>query len=204
LIRAEAFWLAEESEQSRREVELADEVSADCDVWERGEIAVWLRRTGSSRPPRGPFVEPYRSQIDGELQQAAQQWAAAGCSYEAAMALGDTNDEGPLREALCTLESLGASVTARAVRRKMRALGIKSIPAGRRRSTRDHPLGLTERERDVLQLVCDGSTNAEIAAELFISPRTVDHHVSAILTKLGAPSRNDAAAHALQLGLVAS
>jgi DNA-binding CsgD family transcriptional regulator/tetratricopeptide (TPR) repeat protein len=204
LVLAEAYWLAGEIEQSRHEVELADDVSANCDAWERGEIAVWLARSGSQRSPRGLLGEPFRSHVEGDVERAVDQWKTAGCSYDAAMVLVDTDDEASLRDALRVFESLGASATARAVRRKMRALGIKSIPAGRRQSTRNHPLGLTERERDVLQLVCDGCSNVEIAAELFLSPRTVDHHVSAILAKLDAPSRTDAAAHAVQLGLVAS
>jgi DNA-binding NarL/FixJ family response regulator len=85
----------------------------------------------------------------------------------------------------------------------MRQLGIRSIPAGPRTATRAHPLGLTRREREVLGLICAGRTNAEIAGELFISAKTVDHHVSAVLTKLGAPTRNVAASQAIRLGLVA-
>jgi DNA-binding NarL/FixJ family response regulator len=67
---------------------------------------------------------------------------------------------------------------------------------------RGHPLGLTRREREILEGICAGRTNAEIAAKLFISPKTVDHHVSAVLAKLGAPNRNAAAAKAAELGLV--
>jgi DNA-binding NarL/FixJ family response regulator len=83
----------------------------------------------------------------------------------------------------------------------MRALGIRSIPAGPRTATRADPLGLTRREREVLEQICAGHSNAEIAAKLVLSPRTVDHHVSAVLTKLGAPTRGAAAARAARLGL---
>ncbi len=83
----------------------------------------------------------------------------------------------------------------------MRQLGIRSIPAGPRTATRAHPLGLTRREREVLGLICAGHTNAEIAAQLFLSTKTVDHHVSAVLTKLHAPTRNAAASQAARLGL---
>lgn len=73
--------------------------------------------------------------------------------------------------------------------------------AGPRSATRAHPLGLTRREREVLDLICDGHTNAQIAARLFISAKTVDHHVSAVLAKLDAPSRDAAASHTVRLGL---
>ena len=81
------------------------------------------------------------------------------------------------------------------------AEGLRSIPAGPRSATRENPLGLTRREREVLDLIRAGQTNAAIAATLFISAKTVDHHVSAVLAKLGAPNRNAAAAQAARLGL---
>jgi DNA-binding CsgD family transcriptional regulator len=82
-----------------------------------------------------------------------------------------------------------------------RRLGIHSTPVGPRTATRAHSLGLTQREREVLGLICDGCTNAEIAVQLFISAKTVDHHVSAVLAKLGAPARKAAASQAARLGL---
>jgi len=92
---------------------------------------------------------------------------------------------------------------ARLTRQRLRALGVRSIPAGPRSATRGDPLGLTRREREVLEEICAGQTNAAIAAKLFISAKTVDHHVSAVLAKLGAPNRNAAAAQAAKLGLLA-
>ena len=83
----------------------------------------------------------------------------------------------------------------------MRALGIRSIPAGPRTATQADPLGLTRREREVLELICAGHSNAEIAAKLVLSTRTVDHYVSAVLTKLSAPTRGAAAVYAARLGL---
>jgi DNA-binding NarL/FixJ family response regulator len=83
----------------------------------------------------------------------------------------------------------------------MRLLDIQSIPAGRRSTTREHPLGLTRRGRGVLDLICAGHTNTEITAKLFISTKTVDHHVSAVLAKLDAPTRDVVASHAARLGL---
>jgi DNA-binding CsgD family transcriptional regulator len=204
LARAEAYWLAGKPGEARHEAELADDASAGCDSWERGAVAAWLRRTASSRSPAGELAEPYRLQLDGYGEKAAQIWTGLGCPYDAAMVLLDVAQEGPLREALSIFTDLGASAAARITRQRMRAHGIRAIPAGPRTATRAHPLGLTRREREVLDLICAGHTNAEIAARLFISAKTVDHHVSAVLAKLNAPTRNAAAAVAARLGLASA
>ena len=202
LHRAEACWLDGNTGGAVREAELADDAAADSDSWDRGMVAVWLRRTGSARPPRGRLAAPYQAEIDGQFADAARQWTELGCPYEAAMARLGAADEGSLRTALQIFTDLGAAATARLTRQVMRGRGIRSIPAGPRATTRDHPLGLTRREQEVLGLICAGHTNAEIAEQLFISAKTVDHHVSAVLAKLGAPDRNTAAAQAARLGLV--
>jgi DNA-binding CsgD family transcriptional regulator len=201
LARAEACWLQGRDADARREAELADDVSTDGDRWERGMIAVWLRRTGSARPPRGELAEPYRQQIDGDWEQAARRWTQLGCRYEAALALLESGEEAALREALGIFTDLDAVAAAGVTRQAMRERGVRSIPAGPRAATRAHPLGLTRREHEVLDLIVDGRTNAEIAGQLFISAKTVDHHVSAVLAKLGVPDRNAAAAHAARLGV---
>lgn len=203
LARAELYWLAGKPADARHEAELADDSAAKCEAWDRGAVAVWLRRTGSARAPRGDVAAPFRRQVEGDWEKAAQLWTDLGCPYEAAMSLLDATDEAALRGALRIFEDLGASATARLTRQKMRRHGIRSIPAGPRTATRAHPLGLTRRECEVLDSICAGQSNAEIAAQLFISIKTVDHHVSAVLAKLGAPSRSAAASQAVRLGLVA-
>ena len=201
LERAEARWLEGDQAAAVREAELAHDSGAGCDQWGRGALAVWLRRTGSSRElPRG-LAEPYQRQLDGDWAGAARFWRDLDCPYEAALALLDAAEEDALREALEILTGLRAAAVIRVARKKMRDLGFRSIPAGPRAATREHPLGLTRREHEVLDLIMDGRTNAEIAGQLFISAKTVDHHVSAVLAKLGAPSRTVAASEAVRLGL---
>ncbi len=202
--RAEAKWLDGQIGEAVREVELADDISAEGDVWDRGAINVWLRRVNSTRPLRGKAARPYQLQLAGRWRQAAQAWTDLGCPFDAAMALVDATDEAALRDALGIFQDLGASATARLTRKKMRLRGIQSIPAGAQTATRAHPLGLTRREREVLDEICRGRTNAEIAAGLFISAKTVDHHVSAILAKLDAPTRGVAASRAVRLGLISA
>jgi DNA-binding CsgD family transcriptional regulator len=201
LERAEARWLEGDQAAAVREAELAHDSGAGCDEWGRGALAVWLRRTGSGRSLPTDLAEPYQRQIDGDWAGAARLWQELSCPYEAAMALLDAAEEDALREALQILTGLRATAVIRVARKKMRDLGFRSIPAGPRTATREHPLGLTRREHEVLDLIVDGQTNAEIAEQLFISAKTVDHHVSAVLAKLGAPSRGVAASEAVRLGL---
>jgi DNA-binding CsgD family transcriptional regulator len=201
LARAEALWLDGQLGAAAREAELADDVAGRGDGWDRGAVTAWLARTGSARGPRGELAGPYQAQLDGDHGRAARLWTELGCPYDAALALLDGTGEDSLREAVRIFADLGATAAVQLTRRKMRALGVRSIPVGPRTATRAHPLGLTRREHEVLGLIVAGHTNAEIAEQLFISAKTVDHHVSAVLAKLGAPSRNVAAAEAVRLGL---
>jgi DNA-binding CsgD family transcriptional regulator/tetratricopeptide (TPR) repeat protein len=204
LARAEAFWLQGRLPEARHEAERADDAAANCDDWERGAVAVWLRRTGSSRPARGVLATPYRRLLDGDWSGAGQFWLDLGCGYEAGLAFLGSTDEALLRTALQIFTDLRATATVRLTRHKMRRLAIRSIPTGPRTATREHPLGLTRREHEVLDLICAGLTNAEIAAKLFIAVKTVDHHVSAVLAKLHAPTRGAAVTRAARLGLIAA
>jgi len=75
------------------------------------------------------------------------------------------------------------------------------IPRGPKPTTRENPAGLTDRQVEILRMLADGATNAEIAARLVLSVRTVDHHVSAVLQTLGVPGRREAIAAATGLGI---
>ena len=197
LARAEARWLESDLAGARHEAELADDACADVtDRWLNGEVAVWLRRTGSPRTSQRELAEPYRLQLTGNHRGASELFDALGCPYDAALALLDAPDELALRRALDICNALGAVATARIIRQKMRSRGIRSVPAGQRAATRENPLGLTQREQEVLELLCEGRTNAGIATKLVISPKTVDHHVSSVLAKLGVSKRTEVAAAA--------
>jgi len=192
LARAEAHWLAGDHLEARREAESADQTAGTCVAWHRGAVAVWLRRTGSARPAGGDVPEPHRELLNGETTRAADAWTRLGCPYEAGLALLDSEQDTFLRQAFAIFTDLGASAAVALTRRALRRLGARAIPTGPRGTTRAHPFGLTRREHEVLGLIAEGHTNAQVGEQLCISAKTVDHHVSAILAKLGVPDRASA------------
>lgn len=170
--------------------------------WAIGELAVWRRRAGVEVGPTTGEAEPFASELAGQWEAAARIWESRGCPYDAAVARIGTQRESDLREAHSVLQGLGAHATARLVARRLREIGARDLPRGPRLSTRANDAHLTERELDVLALVAQGLRNAEIAHRLTLSPKTVDHHVSAILAKLGVRSRAQAITQAQVLHLL--
>jgi DNA-binding NarL/FixJ family response regulator len=150
--------------------------------------------------PDAVLAEPYRLTMAGAWAQAADCWRQIGCHYEAALALADGDDQA-MGAAIDELLALGARPAAAIVARGLRAHGVRRVPRGPRPRTRENPAGLTPRELEVLGLVGEGLRNAQIAQRLVVSERTVDHHVSAILRKLGVRTRADASATAVRLGI---
>ena len=203
--RAEAAWLRgelhAEADETGRWYALAVKQGT---VWMRAELAFWHWRSGGKVDVATEEAGPYALQIAGDWQRAAAAWEARGCHYEQAAALADSNDEGALRAALAIFERLGAGPMVGVTRRKLRARGARRIPRGAHERTRNNPHGLTKRELQVLLLLAEGRRNADIARRLFVSDKTVDHHVSAVLSKLNVGSRGEAAAIANELGLRAS
>jgi DNA-binding CsgD family transcriptional regulator len=200
--RAEALWLAGRPDAVGADTEDAfrDAVRGRA-LWWAGELACWRRRAGIEEDPPPLVAEPWALELEGDWKRAAERWAEIGCPYEAALALAGAGEEQALRLALDDLRRLGGLPAASLVARRLRELGVRGLPRGPHRATRANPAGLTARELEVLSLVAGGLRNSEIADRLFVSQRTVDHHVSAILRKLGARSRAEASAEAVRLGL---
>jgi DNA-binding CsgD family transcriptional regulator len=171
--------------------------------WARGELAVWLHRLDPSLATDDLDVsEPHRLQLAGDHQAAADAWDRLAEPYDRALALVDSGDQDAVRQGLDLLDRLGADAVAAKLRRDLRRRGVTVVPARRRTSTRSNPSGLTVREVEVLRLLDEGLTNAEVAARLYISPKTADHHVSSILSKLQVTSRIHAARTGRRLGLI--
>ena len=200
--RAEAAWLAGDTRLAAREI-VAGLPAFDerTNPWLVGELAFWAHKIGIDWDcPRTP-AEPYAFYLDGYPEKAAAAWAALGCPYDEAQGLADSDDQTQMRRALSIFQSLGAAPAARLVTERLRAKGARRIPRGPRPTTRANPVGLSDREVQVLILMADGLRNSEIAERLVLSTRTVDHHVSAVLGKLGARSRYQAGQKAIALGL---
>jgi DNA-binding CsgD family transcriptional regulator len=192
-VRAEAAWLA--GSLSALGAELAAQhaaTEAREDAWRSSELHYWCIRAGAEMARPTNLIGPYAVQLNAAPREAADMWLAHSSPYEAAVALLDGN-EVDVRDALATLQSLDAEPAARLARHRLRRLGVVVVPRGPRRSTADHPLGLTGREDEVLQLLTEDLSNQEIAARLVVSERTVHHHVSALLAKLHVRSRGEAA-----------
>jgi DNA-binding CsgD family transcriptional regulator len=159
--------------------------------WLAGELAFWRWRAGAVEPPPDWIAEPFALQISGAWRASAEAWRRLGCPYERARALAD-GDAAAQGEALAIFDRLGAQPAAADLRRTMRAQGIRQLPRGPRPATRGNRFGLTTRQLDILQLLAEGLSNAEIAARLSIAPKTAEHHVAAVLAKLDVPSRQAA------------
>jgi DNA-binding CsgD family transcriptional regulator len=198
--RAEAALLA--GDPARALVEAGSHPASDVpDRWIAGRLAVVRLRAGR-REEVGEVPEPFARELAGEHEAAAEAWRALGCEYDAASTLSFADDVDAVRSAHERLLELGARPAAALAARRLRERGARGVARGPRPSTRENPAGLTAREVDVLRLVAAGLRNAEIAERLFVSAKTVDHHISAILRKLPARTRTEASAEAVRLGLV--
>jgi DNA-binding CsgD family transcriptional regulator len=200
--RAEYAWLHGDDRRAAEEAAGMFELAArEGHQWFAGELACWLRLAGA--PVRAPAVmaEPHRLLLAGDWRSSAHAWQERGYPYQQALALACGDQDEALLEGLALLDGLGARQTALRLRRQLRRRGNLRVPRGPTRATAANPAGLTGRQLEVLGLLAQGLTDAEIAGQLSLSAKTVGHHVSALLAKLGVGSRREAAAAAGRLGV---
>ncbi len=213
LILAEAAWLLGQPEQLAALVQAALPTALVLgEPWRIGQLQVWLYRTERQTERRGghqavplsalpgtPLPGPCMAELAGDLQAAAQAWLALRNPYQQAVCLlgGDAEQ---LRQALVIFQRLGAVPAAALARSRLRLLGEPHSVRGPNRSTRADPLGLTPRERGLLQDLALHLSDRMIAARLHRSPRTVEHQVATLPAKLGLSSRRQVADFVVSAG----
>jgi ATP/maltotriose-dependent transcriptional regulator MalT len=166
-------------------------------------LAYRLWRAGGGVDVVPAVAPPFRMMIEGDWAGAAAEWSRRGAEYLRVAALSH-GDARAAAEALRILDGLGAVRAAADVRARLRKRGISGVPRGPRRTTSANAASLTARQLDVLTLLAEGLSNAEIAARLTLSAKTVDHHISAVLNKLGVANRTQAVSAGHRLNLLPS
>jgi DNA-binding CsgD family transcriptional regulator len=202
LARAELAWFTgRHADVEDAAAEGLTALGPDRPALDRERLLYWLWKVGALRPEDVDLAGegPYARLMRGDWRAAADCWQDLGCPYERGQALLE-GDLTAVREALDIFHTLGAAPAADWARQRLRQMGQARVPRGRRPSTRAHPAGLTAREAEILAMLALGLRNPQIADRLFVSPKTVEHHVSSILAKLDVASRGDAVTHARQQG----
>lgn len=196
---AEAAWLLGDAAALAQVLaEALPHALATGERWRIGQLLCWQKRAGGPRPQALPaeLPPPCRLELDGDARAAAAAWEALGCRHAQALVLVAARDDQRRADAvpqgLALLAELGAQGTLRALRPRLAAAGQRLLPRGPNQRTRADPLGLTARERQILELIAEGLANRQIAQRLSRSERTVEHHVAALLAKLGVGSRDEA------------
>jgi DNA-binding CsgD family transcriptional regulator/tetratricopeptide (TPR) repeat protein len=165
--------------------------------------AAWATVAGVDVRVERDLGPPFDAMVRRDWRTAADDFGAVGWTFERALLLSLLDEEDALAESIELARALGAAPLERRAARELRKRGYR-VPRGARTTTRTNPLGLTARQLEVLALVVEGRTNAEIAEQLVVSPRTAEHHVAAVLTKLGASTRIEAARRAADLQIPTS
>lgn len=203
--RAEVAWLGGRPQLVAEATGVALELAVRRRArWMIGELSCWRQRAGIEDGAPSDAAEPFALELAGDWAGAGEAWERIGCPYERALALASADDNVALQSAMAELQQLGAAPAVAIVQRKLRQRGVRRFRRGARASTLANSAGLTARELEVLALLAQGLPNAEIAKRLIVSDRTVHHHVSAILRKLGVRNRGEASAEATRRGLTSA
>lgn len=165
------------------------------------EFVYWYQKARNEKYTIDNPYPAYGLMEAGHINEAARFWESLNCPFERALTLMEGNEE-EKKQAFLIFQEIGATAFAEKLKLLMRSTGIRKIPRGKRISTMQNPAHLTNREIDVLLLIQKGAQNKEIASSLFISSKTVDHHISSLLFKLDAANRMNAVKEGIRLGIL--
>ena len=192
-MRAEAAWLTGDEARAETEARAGLKAVIEHSVpWLASGLAIWVQRAGGT-PPKVPAAEPYALELAGDWAGAAQAWERLGCAYDGALVRLVYGDAQAVYQALATFEALGAAPAAARARERLRALGETRAIRGPKAATKANPYRLTARQLEIAALLGEELSDAQIAARLCITAKTANHHVTAILAKLGVHTRREAA-----------
>ena len=170
-------------------------------IYENSAFAFWLKKARSQVVSMNEVFEGYKFDDNTTRSTAVDTWKKAGCPYEVALSLFEGSDDDK-RKAVSMMQDLGATAVYEKMKFDLRKAGVKKIPRGARKTTQSNAAQLTSRELEILQLINAGLQNKEIASKLFISAKTVDHHITSILYKLEVNSRAKAVHEAIRLEII--
>jgi ATP/maltotriose-dependent transcriptional regulator MalT len=191
---AELLWLEGKADRAQTEVRraLEDARFMKRHPWVYAQVAFWNWRVCGNSPDVEGGQTPFDLQRAGHWRSAATAWGRLGFPYERALALAD-GGAAARRQAVTILTQLEACATLRRLESSVfRAGSDQPVLRGPRSTTLNNRFGLTQRESQILALLSQGLANIEIAARLKRSNKTIEHHVSSILSKLGARNRLEA------------
>jgi len=198
----ELSWLSGQAVDAKEIEDLENSLFATRNnSWFYSDLTYWKKKCGLPVSQEVQYPPPYAFEMNGDWKSSAELWGEKQAPYEQALALLE-GDEDHQRQGFRILDELGATGTAGMFRAKLKLKGARNIPRGPRESTLNNPAQLTDRQIDIVKLLSAGLQNKEIADKLFISPKTVDHHISAILTKLDVSTRAKAVLQAKKLGIL--
>ncbi len=199
LALAEFHWMAGRKEAASAAVDEALATLPPTRHQQQQTAWYWRWKSTGQRPPATTGDGPWLRLLGGDWQAAADQWRDIGAPYEQALALLEGGRDG-VHQAFELFHGLGAVPAADWARQRLRELGVTQVPRGKRASTLSHPAGLTARESEILALLAHGLSNPQIGDRLFVSAKTIEHHVSSILAKLDVATRDAAVATARRHG----
>ena len=191
IARIEAAVLANDTKAAEPSVAWISALEPDqLSPRKRGEFQFWACLAGKnpgSQMNEG-LPQAFSQFQSGQFREAYETFKTEKSSYLAAWAISQDKELSGIEQADGVFEQIGTTAARKALRRQTESRSqrapLRTLARGPYKAAKRHPYGLTKTEQVVLAMIADGKSNATMAAELTRSQRTVENHVSSILSKL--------------------